>query len=83
MVETYQLISPDFRGATCLSCIIFAYFFIPETKGLALEQIDLLYRESSVIGSNAYRAKMLSQGETYLNHDVKEDDVSEKEKHSV
>jgi hypothetical protein len=34
-------------GSTCLGCFLFAYFFIPETRGLSLEQINLLYKEST------------------------------------
>jgi sugar porter (SP) family MFS transporter len=55
-------------GATCLGCFLFTYFFIPETKGLSLEQIDLLYRESSIIGSAAYNKKMTAQNETFTSH---------------
>jgi SP family sugar:H+ symporter-like MFS transporter len=47
-------------GSTCFGCVLFAYFFIPETKGLSLEQVDLLYRNSTVINSNKYRQQLLS-----------------------
>ena len=32
-------------GSTCLGCLLFTYFFIPETKGLSLEQVDEMYNE--------------------------------------
>ena len=32
-----------------------------QTKGLSLEQVDLLYLNSSVLGSQKYRAELLAQ----------------------
>jgi len=34
-------------GGCCFVCIAFVYFFIYETKGLSLEQVDELYAEVS------------------------------------
>jgi MFS family permease len=38
-------------GSTCLGCLIFAIFCIWETKGLSLEQVNYLVRNSSPIKS--------------------------------
>ncbi|KAL7418068.1 monosaccharide importer [Mrakia frigida] len=57
-------------GSTCLLCVVFTYFFVPETKGLSLEQVDLLYRESSIIKSNSYRKEMLARDETFIHRDT-------------
>lgn len=62
-------------GATCVGCFIFTYLFVPETKGLSLEQIDLLYRESSILGSEAYRKKIIEEGETFTRNRVAEKEV--------
>ena len=34
-------------GSTCLGCLLFTYLFIPETKGLSLEQVDELYNDGT------------------------------------
>ncbi|SCV69442.1 BQ2448_2462 [Microbotryum intermedium] len=48
-------------GACCVLCFIFTYFCIPETKGLSLEQVDILYRNSSIVNSNAFRKRILDE----------------------
>ncbi|CAN9198159.1 unnamed protein product [Alternaria alternata] len=34
-------------GATCTVCVLFAYFLVPETKGLSLEQVDRMLEETT------------------------------------
>lgn len=34
-------------GATCTLCVLFAYFLVPETKGLSLEQVDRMLEETT------------------------------------
>jgi SP family sugar:H+ symporter-like MFS transporter len=34
-------------GTCCTLCFLFAYFFVPETKGLSLEQVDRMMEETS------------------------------------
>ncbi|TDL17521.1 MFS monosaccharide transporter [Rickenella mellea] len=47
-------------GSTCFCCIIFTYVCIPETKGLSLEQIDILYQNATPRKSFAYRRQLLA-----------------------
>ncbi|KAF8603792.1 MFS monosaccharide transporter [Ceratobasidium sp. AG-I] len=48
-------------GSTCFGCLIFTYFLIPETKGLSLEQIDILYQNTNAIHSVAYRRQLIAE----------------------
>ncbi|KAI9610095.1 hypothetical protein H4Q26_007093 [Puccinia striiformis f. sp. tritici PST-130] len=40
--------------------LTFSFFLIPETKGLSLEQVDLLYTNSTVLKSNSYRLQLIA-----------------------
>lgn len=48
-------------GSTCFCCILFTYFCIPETKGLSLEQIDVLYQNTTPIRSVEYRRRLVAE----------------------
>ncbi|QRV87794.1 Sugar (and other) transporter [Ceratobasidium sp. AG-Ba] len=47
-------------GSLCMLCFVYAYFFIPETKGLSLEQVDQLFLNSTPRTSSTYRAQLLA-----------------------
>jgi len=47
-------------GTTCVGCFVFTYFCIPETKGLSLEQVDILYQNTTPIKSAAYRDQLIA-----------------------
>ncbi|KDQ19558.1 hypothetical protein BOTBODRAFT_28136 [Botryobasidium botryosum FD-172 SS1] len=48
-------------GSTCVGCLVFTYFCIPETKGLSLEQVDILYQNTTPVHSIAYRRQLLAE----------------------
>ncbi|KAJ7618453.1 monosaccharide importer [Roridomyces roridus] len=56
-------------GSTCLGCLVFAYFFIPETKNLSLEQIDLLYKNATIRNSTKVREEMLAEKTHHEHHE--------------
>ncbi|KAJ3515183.1 hypothetical protein NLJ89_g1919 [Agrocybe chaxingu] len=58
-------------GSTCFCCIIFTYFCVPETKGLSLEQIDLMYTHTLPMNSLEYRRRLIAEGPDFMHHDVK------------
>lgn len=76
-------------GSTCLGCLVFTYFCIPEvsalasyrtadgahyltpqTKGLSLEQVDLLYQNTTPIKSVAYRNQLIAHNVHAADHDA-------------
>lgn len=52
-------------GSTCTLCVFFAFFFVPETKGLSLEQVDRMLEDVSPLNS----AKWVPRS-TYGDHQV-------------
>lgn len=41
-------------GALCVGCFVYAYFLIPETKGLSLEQVDRMLEETNARNSSKW-----------------------------
>lgn len=42
-------------GSLCAICFIYAYFLVPETKGLTLEQVDQMMEETTPRTSSKWR----------------------------
>ena len=41
-------------GSLCTMCFIYAYFLVPETKGLSLEQVDRMLEETNARTSSKW-----------------------------
>ena len=41
-------------GSLCVICWIYAYFLVPETKGLSLEQVDRMLEETTPRNSSKW-----------------------------
>lgn len=50
-------------GSLSCFCCAYAYFFIPETKGLSLEQVDMLFLNTTPRKSAAYRDQLVASGQ--------------------
>lgn len=50
-------------GALCCTSFLFAYFMVPETKGLSLEQVDKMLEESTPRTSNKWKPHSTFAGE--------------------
>lgn len=48
-------------GACCTAAFLFVFLCVPETKGLSLEQVDLLIQESTPFQSDRYRRRLLAE----------------------
>lgn len=66
-------------GALCTACFIYAYFLVPETKGLSLEQVDRMLEETTPRTSarwtpkTTYAAEMGLDEKGDLNPEIIED----------
>jgi len=67
-------------GSTCAGCFLFTYFCVPETKGLSLEQIDILYQNTTPMRSVSYREELKRQGVELSGSAPVKDTASEHEK---
>ncbi|EKM81722.1 hypothetical protein AGABI1DRAFT_90109 [Agaricus bisporus var. burnettii JB137-S8] len=71
-------------GSTCAAAFVFTWFCIPETKGLSLEEIDDMYRETYPWRSVSWRAANINRrGHTVRDtgdKDSSHDGVEEKER---
>jgi len=65
-------------GSLCACCFLYAYFLIPETKGLTLEQVDQMFAETNPRNSSKWRPHTTYSSEFMtdkgtLNPDIVED----------
>ncbi|KAK3683118.1 hypothetical protein LTR37_020556 [Vermiconidia calcicola] len=68
-------------GSTCAACAVFAWLFVPETKGLTLEQVDKMMEEVSAIRSSQWRVHDTFVHEMGAKDPVREDSSSIQRQH--
>lgn len=62
-------------GGLCTCATVYAYFLVPETKGLTLEQVDRMLEETTPRTSSSWRPKTTFAAEMGMSADGKLNDT--------
>ncbi|KAG0680161.1 hypothetical protein C6P40_002978 [Pichia californica] len=53
-------------GSLCACCLVYSIFLIPETKGLTLEEVDIMLAETNPITSSSWKPHALAPPAVYV-----------------
>ena len=70
-------------GSLCTCCLVYAIFLVPETKGLTLEEVDIMLAETTPLTSSAWKPHNMAPIDDVIKAEVDHKENISLEEHQV
>jgi sugar porter (SP) family MFS transporter len=70
-------------GSLCTCCLVYAIFLVPETKGLTLEEVDIMLAETTPLTSSAWKPHNMAPVDDVIKAEVDHKENISLEEHQV